>query len=137
VLPILKTDFVSVCEAMVNGTLGKQKIEFDKKATVCKYAVPKGYPDNPVSEQKIIVPSERMPGTELFYAAVDQRADGLYLTKSRSIAFVGIADTIMEAEAAAEHAISSVKGPVFHRKDIGTKTLLDKRVQHMRTIGAL
>ena len=56
------------------------------------------------------------------------------MTGSRAIAFVGIADNIEEAEKIAEQAVSSVKGKVFHRKDIGTKVLIDKRIEHIRSL---
>ena len=112
------------------------KVVFDHKATVCKYAVPKGYPDNPVSNEKITI-LDLSTDAELFYAAVDERNGEIYLSKSRSVAFVGKASTIEKAEQRAEKAISSVQGPVFHRKDIGTKALIDKRVKHMHDLGAL
>ena len=44
VLPLLKTDFVEICKDIIDGTL--KKAHFEKKATVCKYIVPKGYPEH-------------------------------------------------------------------------------------------
>jgi phosphoribosylamine--glycine ligase len=133
VLPIMKTDFVDICEAIINGTLDKLAIEFEKKATVCKYLVPNGYPDKPVAGQKIEV-GEIPEGVRAYYASVDQKEDGLYLSGSRAIAFVGIADTLEAAEKLAESAVGKVTGPVFYRKDIGTKALIDERVEMMKTI---
>ncbi len=43
ILPLLKTDFVEICRHIIDGTLDQLKIEFEPKATVCKYVVPKGY----------------------------------------------------------------------------------------------
>ena len=40
-------------------------------------------------------------------------------------------DVLEEAEKIAEKATLSVKGNVFHRKDIGTKALIEKRVRHV------
>ncbi|MBU1992183.1 phosphoribosylamine--glycine ligase, partial [Patescibacteria group bacterium] len=133
VLPILKTDFVEVCEAQINGTLNDLNVEFEKKATVCKYVVPNGYPDNPCKGDKIEV-GEIPEGVKVYYASVDQREDGLYLSGSRAVAFVGIADTLGEAEKLAQSALYSVKGPVFYREDIGTAKLVQKRVDHMREL---
>jgi phosphoribosylamine--glycine ligase len=126
VLPILKTDFVSVCEAILDGTLDKLKIEYEKKATVCKYLVPEGYPEKPRAGERIVIASEAKQSNEakMYYSSVDQKADGLYTSSSRAIAFVGIADTLEQAEKIAESACSGVKGPVFHRKDIGTRALI-------------
>ena len=58
----------------------------------------------------------------------------LYLTGSRAVAFVGIANTLFEAEKIAEEAASLVEGPVFHRRDIGTAELIQKRVVHIHGI---
>ncbi|MBL7056029.1 phosphoribosylamine--glycine ligase [Candidatus Woesearchaeota archaeon] len=131
VLPLFKTDFVSICKAMISQELGNLKIEFEKKATVCKYAVPEGYPEAPVKNEKVEVPSTN---ANVYYASVDKKEDGLYMSGSRAIAFVGIADTLEEAEQIAEEAVSSVKGKVFHRKDIGTKELIQKRMDHVNQI---
>jgi len=129
VLPLLKTNFVGICQAIVEGKLGEINVEFDNKASVCKYVVPKGYPENPETG-KITVPTDTT--ALIYYAAVDEKEDGIYTTKSRGVAFVGIGDTIEEAEKIAEEAASKVTGSVFHRKDIGTKELVDKRVDHMK-----
>jgi len=47
VLSLLKTDFADVCEAIIHGTLDRLPIRFEHLATVCKYIVPEGYPENP------------------------------------------------------------------------------------------
>ena len=133
VLPLLKSDFIDICEGVINGTLDKVKAEWDRKATVCKYAVPEGYPTDPVKDKKIDlteVPSE----AKVYYASVDEKEDGIYMSSSRAIAFVGVAEDLEKAEVIAENAVCSVKGPVFHREDIGTKELVDKRVTHMKEI---
>ncbi len=130
---VLTSDFVELCQAIVNGTLDKIEVTFANKATVCKYAVPEGYPDSPVRNQKIDV-SEVVNKENIYFAAVDQRTDGLYETGSRTVAVVGIADTIAEAERMAEEEIQRIKGPLFHREDVGTSELIQKRVEMMRNL---
>lgn len=133
VLSIMKTDFVDVCEAIISGGLHSLKVEFENKATVCKYVVPEGYPDKPVKGEKITI--DEMPdGVKTYFASVDLRDDGLYLGGSRAIACVGIADDLAKAEKLAEKGAVCVKGPVFHRKDIGTKELVEKRVKMMKDL---
>ncbi|MBI1969852.1 phosphoribosylamine--glycine ligase, partial [Candidatus Woesearchaeota archaeon] len=134
-LPILETDFFEIVQAICNGTLKeiKTKITFANKATVCKYVVPEGYPDNPTKNEKIalgLVPQN----VKAYFAAVDEREDGLYMTGSRAMAFTGIAESLEEAEKAAEFAASQVKGRVFHRRDIGTKELVEKRIRFMQLL---
>lgn len=135
VLPLLKTDFIEICEAIINQSLNKIKPEFENKATVCKYVVPKGYPEKPVKNQKIVIDKNKIPKkAKIYYASVDEKDNGLFMTTSRAVALVGIADNLEEAEKIAEQAVKAVKGPVFHRKDIGTKELIEKRVRHMEKI---
>ncbi len=133
VLPLLKTDLIGICHAIIAQELSRVKVEFEKKATVCKYAVPNGYPDNPLKNEKVQV--QNIPEkARMYYASVEQKEDGLYMTGSRAVAFLGIGDNLEEAEKIAEDAVSNVKGKVFHRKDIGTKELIQKRVEHVKRI---
>jgi len=134
VLPLLKTDFTSLCHAIITQELNRVKVEFEKKATVCKYAVPKGYPDNPLKNEKIEISKNKGKSNgkaRVYYASVEQRNNALYMLGSRAIAFLGIGDNLDEAEKIAEEAVSCAKGKVFHRKDIGTKKLIEKRVRHV------
>ncbi|PKN52125.1 MAG: phosphoribosylamine--glycine ligase [Deltaproteobacteria bacterium HGW-Deltaproteobacteria-13] len=138
ILPLLKTDFVEVCRHIIAGTLDQLKIEFEHKATVCKYVVPKGYglpsdhPDAASSKAKIEV--GHVGKARLYYSSVDQKEDGLYLSASRAIGIVGIADTLAEARKIAEEGVKAIKGPVAYREDIGTDALIQKRVDHLKKI---
>lgn len=138
ILPLLKTDFVDVCRAVIDGTLDRIAVEFEKQASVCKYIVPKGYglpkdhPDAASITGKIEIGD--VGQARLYYSSVDQREDGLYLSASRAIGVVGIADTLEAAERIAENAVSAVRGPVAHRPDIGTQVLIEKRIRHMKEI---
>ena len=138
ILPLLKTDFVDICRHIVAGTLDKLKIEFESKATVCKYVVPKGYglpadhPDAASPRAKIEVGDEGK--ARLYYSSVDKKEDGLYLSSSRAIGIVGIANTLEEARKIAEEGVKAVSGPVAYRTDIGTDALIQKRIDHMKKI---
>ncbi|KUG22025.1 phosphoribosylamine--glycine ligase [hydrocarbon metagenome] len=138
ILPLLKTDFVDVCRHIIAGTLDKIKIEFEHKATVCKYIVPKGYglpadhPDAASSKARIEVGD--VDQARLYYSSVDLKEDGLYLSSSRAIGIVGIADNLTEARKIAEEGVKAVKGPVAYRADIGTDALIQKRIDHMTKI---
>jgi len=133
VLPLAETGFVGICNAIISQQLHKVQIKFRNKATVCKYIVPEGYPDSPVKNEKIEITGIPENG-RIYYASVEQKGDGLYMTASRAIACLGIADNLENAEKIAEYAAKSIKGRVFHRSDIGTKGLIDKRIAHMKEI---
>jgi phosphoribosylamine--glycine ligase len=135
VLSVLRTDLVDICEAVIHGTLDQLRVEFDRLATVCKYVVPQGYPDRPVTNERVSlarIPDDRR--LRYYLAAIDERPDGLYMTGSRAIGFVGIGGTLDEAESVAEEAATAVDGPVYHRKDIGTRALVQQRCEHVRRI---
>jgi phosphoribosylamine--glycine ligase len=138
VLSLLETDLVDICEAIIEEKLHELPVTFRKQATVCKYVVPHGYPENPLKGARIelsAVPSES-PHLRIYRAAVEERDGALYMTGSRAIAFVGIGATLAEAEVIAEQAASAVKAPVFHRRDIGSSDLIQKRIEHMMSLVA-
>jgi len=70
----------------------------------------------------------------LFYASVDIQNGNLVEAGSRTLAVVGIAESISEAEKIAEKGVSSVSGPLFHRTDIGTDEVIQRRIDHMKTL---
>jgi phosphoribosylamine--glycine ligase len=136
VLPLMETDFVDVSEAIINGELHKLDVRFRKLATVCKYVVPNGYPDQPIQNAILDMDAvNRLPeiGNRLrvYYGAVDDRNGSLVMTGSRAVGLVGIAETLFEAERIAENAANLVRGPVYHRRDIGTPQLVQKRKDHI------
>jgi len=133
ILSILESDFIDICNAIADGLLDRVNVKFKNKATVCKYAVPEGYPDNPVKGEPINTTKIENPDG-LFYASVDFKGASLVEAGSRTVAAVGIADSISEAEQIAEKEISSVTGPLFHRTDIGTDAIIQKRVDHITSL---
>lgn len=137
VLPILETGFTGLLKDMSTGKL-KGDVQFAKKATVCKYIVPEGYGVVPVSGHEITVDIDAIHncGAEIFFANVDVDEYGKLVTgTSRSIGIVGIADTLEEAEHRCETALQYVKcDAIFVRHDIGTKELIQHRIDHMKQI---
>ena len=132
VLPLLESDLLSVIENTVRGTLSASDIRFSNKATVCKYVVPEGYPEKPLTGEELNIPGK--PEAILYYANVDERNGRLFTDTSRTLAFVGVADSLDAAEHIAEDAASSVMGRVRHRRDIGTARLLEQRIAHMQEL---
>ena len=129
-LPVLETPFIDVLTAARDGE-SLPELSFSGDATVCKYAVPDGYPVDPESGAKIAVDEESVGNALLFYASVDERDDGLYTTTSRSFAVVGRGDSIAAAETQAEDALAAAGDRVRIRHDIGTAALIQRRIEHM------
>jgi len=132
VIPLIETDFVEIMSAVVKGTLGDLPVSFSKKATVCKYAVPAGYPDKPEKDSEVTVGD--IGEASIYYASVYEKEGKVYTTTSRAIAVVGIAETIAAAEKIAQNALENLHGKLFFRRDIGTAALIQKRIDHMKEL---
>jgi len=152
-LPVLNTDFLDVLVAARDGESLPQ-LSFAPRATVCKYAVPAGYPTDPESGARVTVDEETIERVNaryqgdpddsgavvdggstaealLFYASVDERDDGIYTTTSRAFAVVGVAETISVAEEVAEDALEAAGEGVRIRHDIGKPDLVQRRIDHV------
>lgn len=135
VLPLLKTNFIDICWGIINGSL-PSNIEFDKKATVCKYLAPEGYPESPKKDQIVNIDHKKIDsiGAKIYYASVYKEGTEIYTTTSRAIGVLGISEELESAEKVAEEGVNCIKGNLFHRKDVGTQALLQKRIDHMNNI---
>jgi phosphoribosylamine--glycine ligase len=132
VLTLLSSDLCDAVTGITEGTLSASKVTFEHAATVCKYLVPEGYPAAPKTGRPLEV--GETGDAILYYANVEERDGRLFTLTSRTLAFVGKADTLAVAERIAEQAASAVRGSVHHRRDIGTQVLLDRRIAHMKEL---
>lgn len=136
VLPLLETDYLRICQAMADATLSELDVKFSRKATVCKYVVPKGYGTAQVAKGatlRVDEPAVTRAGARLYYAAIDDIGGGaLRTTSSRALAVVGIADKLQMAERAAEEALKAVTGEYEVRHDIGTADLVTRKIERMK-----
>ena len=100
-------------------------------------------PDDPIilsqvqHDVRVTVDEEgvRNAGAVVYYANVDMKDGKLVTGTSRSLGIVGIADTLEDAESNCEQALKSVKCDAMAvRHDIGTRALVQRRVDHMREL---
>ena len=113
ILGLLETDFVEITKGITEGTLNKVHASFSHKASVCKYLVPEGYPNQ--SQKDFVVDISKVPASvDIFLGAVDEKANHLYATGSRTLALLSTADTILEAEKIVENAVQFVKGCLLY-----------------------
>jgi phosphoribosylamine--glycine ligase len=136
VLSILKTDMIKILEAIIDGKLDKLSVEFEKKATVVKYIVPKGYGVKPAINEPITIKCSEIQktGAILYYAAVNEKDGIIYTTSSRALALVSVANKIEEAENIVEMAARYVGGNIYMRHDIAKKEMLNKKIEKMKKI---
>jgi len=136
VLTLLESDFSELCSEIVEGSLSHAS--FSELASVCKYVVPRGYGVNPSQPAEIKVDERAIAeeGASLYYAAVNEENGKLFTTTSRTAAVVGVAESLEEAERIAERAISHIRGEhIYHRREIGTKELIEKKLKNMEKFG--
>ncbi|MDO8554775.1 MAG: phosphoribosylamine--glycine ligase [Candidatus Micrarchaeota archaeon] len=134
---VLATFEGSLADMLLSITDGKiERAKFSNKATVVKYLVPEGYPDKPLKDQPVTIDSTVMEriGAKIYYASVYEKEGAIYTTGSRAFGILGVADKLEDAEQIAEEGCRYVQGKIWHRKDIGTKELIEKRVQHMKEL---
>lgn len=131
VLSLMKTDFLRVCDQIISGSLSKNSVVFEALSTVCKYAVPTGYPNKPA---KGFVIDCKIEDLDVYLASVKSVGGQVVACGSRAVAVIGKNKDVFVAEKFVERKISSVGGDLYHRKDIGTKELISRRVGRMEKI---
>ncbi len=131
-LALLESDLAEICRAVTRGTLTELEITFSPRASVCKYLVPAGYPEQSVKGLPVKLPI--LPeNISLSLGSVDQSGDELVTAGSRTLAVTALGDTLEEAEAACEEAAVRFPG-LYHRRDIGSSELIMRRIEHMERL---
>lgn len=134
-LIILKNNLLDVILNLFQGE--KQALYFENLATVCKYIVPEGYPEKLYQNLDVDLDKEaikKIEGVRYYYSCGLDNKGKLNVGTERGIAFVAKAPTIEEANEKVEKAISLVKGKFYYRKDIGTKDLIDSKIDHVKRL---
>lgn len=138
VLAMLESDLVDVCLAILDRKLKESDVKFNHRATVVKALAPKGYPsprnlakDHPIDLDEHLINRNDM---RLFWASAQQRNDGEIVTMgSRALEILAQGDTHHEASAMIEQALNHIKFKdgwgSFHRSDIGTTELIERRIE--------
>ena len=130
ILHLLEQSLHDICIQMISGSNIQDYIKFKQNAIVTKYLVPKGYPENPKSNYDLYINNEKYSKyqSQYYYASAEKREDHIYTLKSRTLAVVGIGDTLKLAAKQANMLCESVVGPVTYRQDIGLtcSTLYEK-----------
>lgn len=130
VLPLLSSDFVSICQSILTGELNTNIVQFEKKATVCLYITPDCYPESKERKGEVVTfPSSIPSNARIYFGDIAEDVNGtLRLGGSRTAGIVGIGKTIEEARKTALMICEKVTGPVRFRRDIGSAELIRRRV---------
>ncbi|MGD9130010.1 MAG: ATP-grasp domain-containing protein [Candidatus Bathyarchaeota archaeon] len=151
VLPILEDDFVEVCYNMRDGNLGK--VNFVDKATVVTYKVPPNYggyatvfPDR-VDKTKIDTAvdlteaqklTEKDDNIRVYPGSMELRDGENFALGSRTVAVVGVGDSIQEAREKSLQGLGAIEGgALWNRNDIAAKGHIEQSVKHMKKLRRL
>ena len=124
VLPLLKTDLLTVMEAVENETLADLKVEWRDGAAACVILASGGYPGAYEKGKAISIPAT-LPDNVTVYHAGDQLEDGRLVTSGgRVLGVTAVADTLGGALADAYAAADTIHfDGVYMRHDIGRRAL--------------
>ncbi len=120
----LKTDFVSVMEHAVNGTLDEVELEWDRRTALGVVMAAAGYPDAPRKGDVITgIPAET-PDCVTFHAGTTMAGGKLMTSGGRVLCVVGLGDSVRIAQKHAYDVVDSIRfdGAQF-RRDIGWRAL--------------
>jgi phosphoribosylamine--glycine ligase len=139
VLPLLTSEFLDICQRIGDGNLKQKDVSFRREASVCKYLVPEGYPEKPATNEIVNVneAAVKSEGAQLYFANVNTLNGNVVTTSSRTLAVVGISNTIENAEKISESATRHIEGRLRHRTDIGSAQSIRKRLSHAKSIRTL
>lgn len=132
---ILKNNILEIILDLFQGK--EQELNFKDCATVCKYIVPKEYPRKlnlnlDVSLNKSAI--QQIENLNYYYSCGIGEKGNLNVETERGIAFIAKAPTIEEANEKVEKAISLVDGEFHYRKDIGTRDLIDSKINNIKRL---
>ena len=128
VLPLLKSDLLTVMQATANGTLKDTPVEFYDGHACCVVMASKGYPTAYEKGFEITMSGAVSP---YVYVAGARHEDGRLLTSGgRVLGVTAVADTLENAISLAYRRVEEVSFEnAFFRKDIGQRALAAKEEQ--------
>lgn len=121
VLPLLKTDLLTIMQAVRNETLSDLDIEFADESACCVIMASKGYPVKYEKGYEITLPEDRIG----IFVAGAKLEDGKLLTNGgRVLGVTRTAATLPEAIEKSYEAVKTIHfDNAFYRKDIGQRAL--------------
>lgn len=138
IIPGIKTDYVDIAEACINGELKDLPIQEDDKARICLVGCARGYPgDTSNVNGKIIFGLKsvlREKGIDFYGSAVELSNENFYAMGGRLFHIVASGKDIVEAKSKAYAAISlvTVEGNnLFYRTDVAWRDVEIAQMQKM------
>ena len=126
VLPLLKSDLLTVMMAVEQGCLGETEVVFSDGSACCVVIASGGYPGKYESGKKIaFADAPALEGATVYHAGTKRAEDGAYVTAGgRVLGVTATAPTLEEAVKKAYAAAECISfDGAYKRKDIGARAL--------------
>ena len=122
VLPLLRSDLLTIMQAVTNGTLEETDVSFDEKHACCVIQASSGYPCVYRKGYPITMTEEAAAAT---FVAGAKLENGMLVTSGgRVTGTTAVADSLEQAIAEAYRLTDGVRFEnAYHRNDIGAKAL--------------
>lgn len=125
VLPLLKSDLLTIMQATAAGTLAEVAVEFADKAACCVVMASDGYPVKYQSGFEISFPADLPDDREVYVAGAKQENGKLLTAGGRVLGAVAVEDTLKQAIESAYALTETIHFEnAVMRKDIGARALL-------------
>ncbi|MBQ7624801.1 MAG: phosphoribosylamine--glycine ligase [Clostridia bacterium] len=122
VLPLLKTDLLTVMRAVTDERLSEIKVEFEKKCSACVIMASAGYPEKYEKGFEISIPEDIEK--DVFVAGAAQKDGKLVTSGGRVLGVCAKGETLREALTKAYENVSRISFEnAYFRRDIGKKAL--------------
>ena len=122
VLPLLKSDLLTIMQAVSAGKLAETPVEFSDGAACCVVMASGGYPGSYEKGHVITIPEGL--NAQVFVAGAALKDDQLVTSGGRVLGVTATADTLAEAVALAYKDVEKISfEKAFYRRDIGRRAL--------------
>ena len=126
VLPLLKSDLLTVMQKTTDGTLTPADVEFDTGAACCVIMASDGYPSHYEKGFAISIPEE-IENSVYVAGAKEDGKGGIVTAGGRVLGVTATRPTLEEAIPAAYSLVEQIHfDNAFYRRDIGKKALMAK-----------
>jgi phosphoribosylamine--glycine ligase len=121
----LKSDFVALCNAALDGKLSEVTTEWDQRSALGVVLASAGYPVSARKGDVINGLDSPLPDSvKVFHAGTRQEKGNVVTSGGRVLCATGLGDNVTQAQQMAYKAVNNIKWDgMFYRKDIGYRAV--------------
>ncbi|MFN3330631.1 MAG: phosphoribosylamine--glycine ligase, partial [Pyrinomonadaceae bacterium] len=123
ILPLLETNIIEICDAILNGTLEKTEVKWQNKSAACVVLASQGYPQKPKTGDVIkgLEDAAAMEDIFIFHAGTAKNGEGEFITAGgRVLGVTAVGESLEKALSRAYEAVGKIHfDGMQYRRDIG------------------